>query len=103
MLSPKKRHSDGDTVDAADQRVVLPDLNGMGVTLSVKRLINIIDRRVDPGFSPRSAALHNLRKGPIGACRQMAAPQGLAQGFRCVKTIQRQDAAKPGLHPEHVF
>jgi hypothetical protein len=92
-----------DAVKAADQRLTLPALDGMGMAAQIEEAIALLDLGVDPGLFAIGAAADDLGKGAVAGDGEAALAQGLPQRAGKAEPVQRQDRPPLRLNPEHLL
>ncbi len=93
-----------DAVETADQHLVLPTFDAVGMAAPVKLQVQPADRRVYPGVlaSRRRgcAGVEHRRKGCVRTHDERLVSDGPAKPGRYVEGVQRNDATLVGLDEE---
>lgn len=98
----EKGAGEAHAIEPADQLVVLPAFDRMGVAGLVQPVVAQLDLGVDPGLGPLRAATDDGREGGVAGDGEDVRTQRLAEGARKVEAIERQDGALARLDPENL-
>jgi hypothetical protein len=93
----EKGAAERDAIKPADQRAAnltsRPDLDRMGMTVTMEDAVSLFDLRVDPGFRTSlgrfRATFDDTREGAIGGHGKAIGAQRFAQRMREMEAVQR--------------
>jgi hypothetical protein len=89
-------------IEAADERAIAPDFDGMSVTGGVKRMHRPLEFGIDPGFLAVGASGDDAAEIGIARHREAARPQRSSKRAGQMEPIERQDRAIARLDPEQL-
>ena len=91
-----------DAVEPADQPVLVPAFDRMGMSDRVKPERRPLDRAVDPGLLAVGAGQQHLVEGRIACHRESARTDAPGKRTRQMEAVQRDDCPASRLDPEDV-
>ena len=93
----EERAPEADAVEAADQRTVLVDLDGVAIAALVELAIEIADARIDPGAGTarhrRGATADHGIEIAVDDDGKLVRADGAGEARRHVEAVERNDAA----------
>ena len=98
----EKCASKRNSVHAADQNIVLSNVERMGMTHPMKVQHQVPDRVVDPCLGAVGASLQYRFEIPVQCRHDPTPPHAPRQGTRHVKPVQGQDATPSRIDPEDI-